>query len=88
MTTPWYDLNKDGKRLESIIKQMHTKMKQCDTDDPEQLSMYFAYADRLIRATGQKHSIAETVLNVKSFLAIAKKKHGALPTEGVIIPSA
>lgn len=87
MTTPWYDLNKDGKRLEAIIKQMHSKMKKCDTDDPEQLSMYFAYADRLIRATGQKHSIAETVLNVKSFLQQARKKYGALPTEGVVQPA-
>ena len=87
MATQWYDLNKDGRRLESIIRQMHTRMKMCELDNQEQLAKYFAYADRLIRATSQKHSIAETVLNVKGFLALAKKKHGALPTEGVISPA-
>lgn len=63
-------------------------MKSCDIDTEEGLAMWFAYCDRLIRATGQKTSIAETVLNVKGFLAVAKKKHGALPTEGLVIQPA
>ena len=82
MASGWLDLNKDGRRLESMIREMRSKskiqFKEGNTD------MYFSYIDRVIKATNTKLSLAETVLNVKGFLALARKQYGALPTRGVI----
>lgn len=72
-STSWFDLNRDGKRLERIIKQMETRMKNIDINDDEQVSLYLAYCDRLIRATATKVNIAETVLGIKAMIADAKK---------------
>jgi len=67
--TSWADLNKDGRRLERIIKDMDTKQKKTtDTD------LQFAYIDRLIKCTNSKVNIAEIVLNVKATLKEAKKQ--------------
>ena len=77
----WYDLNRDGRRLESIIKQVRTRM---DKEDIEP-SMYLAYLDRLLKATNTKVNIAETVLNVKAFLAQATKEYGKLPSAPGVI---
>lgn len=74
-STTWADLNRDGRRLERIIKQMDTKQaKEIDA------TLRFGYIDRLIKATHTKVAIAETVLNVKSVLKEAKKK---IPVEDV-----
>ena len=64
---------KDGKRLERIIKQMETRMKLIDVNDEDQVSLYLAYCDRLIRATATKVNIAETVLGIKAIINEAKK---------------
>jgi len=56
---------------------METRMKLIDVNDDEQVSLYLAYCDRLIRATATKVNIAETVLGIKALLAEAKK---SLPT--------
>ena len=76
-STSWYDLNRDGRRLERVIKQMETRMKKIDIEDEKQVALYLAYCDRLIRATATKVNIAETVLGIKALLAEAKK---SLPT--------
>lgn len=68
-STSWSDLNKDGKRLESIIKQMNTLQKK-SMNNPD---LQFAYIDRLLKATSVKIHVAETVLNVKAILQQAKK---------------
>lgn len=68
MTTAWADLNKDGRRLERIIRHMDRKQKNCT--DPE---LQFAYIDRIIKATNSKVNIAEIVLNVKQTLKEAQK---------------
>ena len=85
MSETWADLTKDGRRLNRIINQLETRMKNTDVSKPEELSLYFAYLDRLLKATNTKVGIAEIVLNVKGFLALAKKQHGALPTESGVI---
>ena len=72
----------NGRRLESIILHMVKKMKS--HMDDEDMSLYFAYLDRLLKATTIKVNVAETVLNVKGFLVAAKKQYGALPTDTVI----
>lgn len=67
--TGWADLNKDGRRLEKIIKQMDTKLNKTTNTD-----LQFGYIDRLIKCTHEKVNIAEIVLNVKATLKEAKKQ--------------
>jgi|SaaInlV_130m_DNA_2_1039683.scaffolds.fasta_scaffold126893_1 hypothetical protein len=68
MVQSWYDINKDGKRLNAVIKMMWTKAQL--EQDP---SLQLAYIDRVIKATNSKVNIAETVLGIKQILAEAKK---------------
>jgi len=69
VTTDWSDLNRDGKRLESLIKEMRKKSKK----DGIENSLYFAFIDRIIKATNSKVKIAEIVLNVNAVLRDAQK---------------
>ncbi len=80
MATNWYDLNKDGKRLDFIIRTMIGRAKNLDLDDPDDITLYFAYIDRVIKATHTKVGIAETVLQINQILQEAKK---SLPTPAV-----
>ena len=61
-TTNWSDLNRDGRRLEAIIKDMNTKYWKANDD------MKLAFLDRLLKATKQKAEIADRVLGVKQLL--------------------
>ena len=82
MATSWLDLNYDGKRMESIIKEMRTKAKQASKENNTDL--FFAYVDRMIKAQNTKNNMIETVLQVKAFLAQAQRQYGKLPIQGVI----
>ena len=62
-STKWSDLNKDGRRLEGIIKDMNTKYWHEENHD-----MQMAYLDRLLKATHEKVLIADRVLGVKKLL--------------------
>ena len=81
-SSSWLDLNKDGKRMESLLKEMRTKSKIALAED--NYDMYFAYIDRFLKAQTTKTHLAEIVLNVKGFLALAQKQYGKLPTGGVL----
>jgi len=72
LSTIWSDLNKDGQRLDKIIKHMDTKQKK-ETN----LNLQFAYIDRLIKATNQKVSLAYKVLEVERLLKLSKKRLGS-----------
>jgi hypothetical protein len=85
MPTSWLDLNYDGKRMESLIREMRSKAKKASLDDNHDL--FFAYVDRMIKAQNTKLNLAEIVLNVKGFLALAQKQYGKLPTNGVLVPA-
>ena len=61
--TKWSDLNRDGRRLEAIIKDMNTKYWK----EPN-IDIKFAYSDRLLKATHEKALIADRVLGVKKLL--------------------
>ena len=63
VTTAWSDLNKDGRRLEALLKEMNTKFWL--EKDP---SMQLSYIDRIIKATHEKVAIANSVLAVKQLL--------------------
>ncbi len=69
VTTDWSDLNRDGKRLESLIKEMRKKSKIEGIEN----SLYLAFIDRLIKATNAKVKIVEIVLNVDAVLKDAQK---------------
>ena len=68
-STTWADLNRDGRRMESLIKQMNTKQKK-----EKVMSLKFSYINTMIKATVVKVGIAETVLNVNAILKEAKKQ--------------
>ena len=63
VTTDWSDLNRDGRRMETIIKLCFNHMKS-----EEDFDRKMGYLDRAIKATNQKVQIAEIVLGVKEVL--------------------
>lgn len=66
--TSWADLNRDGRRMERLIRDMETKYKNTDNHD-----LKMAYFDRLDKATNTKMKLAEIVLGVKKLLRKAEK---------------
>ena len=71
MDQNWTDLNKDGHRLNRIIRQLESKIKNETNDE-----MNLAYIDRLLKATHEKSQLAQIVLGVKEILKEAKKRLG------------
>jgi len=71
--TSWYDLNRDGRRLEKLIKEMSTKANNVDWENEHAVSIYLSYVDRIIKASALKVNVAETVLQIKQILAEARK---------------
>jgi hypothetical protein len=69
MSDNWTDLNKDGRRLNRIIRQLESKIKNETNDE-----MNLAYIDRLIKCTHEKSQLAQIVLGVKEVLKEAKKR--------------
>lgn len=76
----WSDLNRDGRRLERIIKQMDTKQKLEGEQDIPNVDLQFKYIDRLVKLTNLKVHVAETVLGVNEVLKQAKKQGLVKPT--------
>ena len=70
MSDNWLDLYRDGRRLNRIIRQMETKLKN-ETDNDVAL----AFIDRIIKCTHEKVQIAQVVLGVKEILKEAKQKY-------------
>jgi len=68
MPTKWSDLNRDGRRLEGLIKHMNSKFW-----NEKDIEIQFSYIDRLIRLTHQKMLIVDRVLGVKKLLQEAEK---------------
>ena len=53
MEQNWADLNKDGRRLNRIIRQLESKIKNETNDE-----MKLTYIDRLIKCTHEKVHLA------------------------------
>ncbi len=68
----WTDLNRDGKRIEALIKQLNTRVnpKGNKNNRPEPLSdeLKLAYIQTIIKLTHEKRGIVDTVLQVKELL--------------------
>ena len=65
MTTPWYDVEMRGRRLEAIAKQMNTKYWNLKDDNPE---LAFSYFDRLLRLESTIQPYIEQITGVKKFI--------------------
>lgn len=66
----WTDLNKDGRRMDQIIRLCMTQFKK--KENPYEMKL--AFLDRLIKATQTKEKLAITVLGVRAVLEEAKKR--------------
>ena len=62
-------MDKDGRRLNRIIRQLESKIKNETKDE-----MKLAYIDRIIKCTHEKSQLAQIVLGVKEVLKEAKKR--------------
>ncbi len=67
MNTNWADLNRDGRRLERIIKHMETKYK----NNP---GLELAYINTLVKLTHEKREIVELVMSVKMLVKKLEKQ--------------
>ena len=70
MSDNWLDLYRDGHRLNRIIRQMESKLKNEDDDD-----ICLALIDRIIRCTHEKAQIVNVVFGVKECLKESKQKY-------------
>ena len=68
MNTNWADLNRDGRRLERLIKWCESNL-ETELD----LGRKFGYFDRLLKATHEKREIVDIVLGVKKLRKEAEK---------------
>jgi hypothetical protein len=66
----WTDLNKDGRRMDKIIRKCMTEFGRKENNHDTRL----AYVDRVIKATQTKERLAMNVLGVKQALEEAKKR--------------
>jgi len=69
MSDNWLDLYKDGRRLNRIIRQMETRLKNKTDDD-----ICLALIDRIIKCTHEKAQIVNVVLGVKEVLKESKRR--------------
>ena len=69
-TTNWADLNRDGRRLEGIIKMLNTRIYTKAKDNKDPIGDILA----LCKLTHEKVAIAETVLGVKDIIKDIKTK--------------
>jgi hypothetical protein len=66
----WTDLNRDGRRMDRIMKLCMGKFLNQEISDELRL----AYVDRVLKCTEIKHRLAKTVLGVDEVLKEAKSK--------------
>jgi len=69
MNQNWTDLDKDGRRLNRIIRQLESKIKNEANDE-----LKLAYIDRLIKCTHEKSQLAQLALEVNKVLKDARKR--------------
>lgn len=80
-STKWSDINRDGRRLESIIKAMNTKFHTATNE-----SMKLAYVDRIIKATHEKVEIAKIVLRVDEITKVKPEQLQKKVIDAQLIP--
>lgn len=75
MTTPWYDVEMRGRRLEAIAKHMNTKywnnVKEEDSKGNKlepNIEMAFSYFDRLIKIESTIQPYIEQITGVKKLI--------------------
>lgn len=73
-STNWADLNRDGRRLEGIIKMLNTKVHTISKNPNGDLNLMVSLAQTMVKFTHEKVIIAETVLGVKDIIKDIKAK--------------
>ena len=66
MTTPWYDVEMRGRRLEAISKHMNTKYWNLMKENKEELA--FNYFDRLVKIENVIQPYIEQIIGVKKLI--------------------
>ena len=72
MTTPWYDVEMRGRRLETIFKSMNTKYNHMI--QKEDYDLAFAFADRMIKIESSIQPYVEVMTGVKKFINRSRKQ--------------
>ena len=65
MTTPWYDIEMRGRRLEAIYKQMNTKYWNLVETNQD---IAFSYFDRMIKIESVIQPYIEQIIGVKKLI--------------------
>lgn len=79
----WTDLDRDGRRLERVIKFCETMIS--DNVKVKDNDLILAYIDRLIKASNQKLAITDMVLGIKMLRRIAEKQYIAEVTHDKLV---
>ena len=66
MTTPWYDVEMRGRRMEAISKHMNTKYWNLMKENKEELA--FNYFDRLVKIENVIQPYIEQIIGVKKLI--------------------
>jgi len=70
--TSWADLNRDGRRLERMIKICEANIDSERAKPTPELNRIWGYMDRLSRFTTNKKDIADIVLGLNKIIRKAK----------------
>ena len=71
MTQNWTDLNKDGKRLDRLLRMMERKLKKTIDDDK-----IIKYCNSICYLTSKKIELVNIVLGLDELMKKAEKKYG------------
>ena len=71
--TSWADLNRDGRRLEKLIKMCEGMVETEAKKVPPEDNRIWGYMDRISRFTTNKKEIADMVLGINKILRKSRK---------------
>lgn len=70
--TLWADLNRDGRRLEGVLKMLNTKIHKESKRENSNEGLILAYANTLAKITHEKVGIARIVLGIDELIKDVK----------------
>ena len=71
--TSWADLNRDGRRLEKLIKMCEGMVETEAKKTPSEDNRIWGYMDRISKFTSNKKEIADMVLGINKILRKSRK---------------
>ena len=88
MAKKWYDIEQRGSRLESIVKQLNTKLRKIlKKEDPtiDEIELALAYIDRIVKVEQSLKPYVEEITGLKKFLELREVKEGIAKTKPIYI---